>query len=233
MNGVFLLREGYPINSYYVLINDGIYTDASQFATYPVFNNNPSAQRIGALKFLDQNNDRALTVDDRIPYQSSNTPYIFGGNLQVTYKGLDFSVQLQGVAGKYIYISDNANRPGNAGTTNFWKEWWDNRYSATDNPNGTWPVLKRQSPEAAQASTFWLHNASFVRIKNLEIGYTIPEAKLKKIGMRGVRFFFQGNNLFTFSPLIKQLDPERETGRADNQGFPQLKSFSFGFNAQF
>jgi TonB-linked SusC/RagA family outer membrane protein len=234
INGPFILREGFPINSYYILVNEGLYTDSSQFTSYPVFNNNANSRRIGALKFIDQNKDGLVNLDDRVPLYSANTPYTFGGNLGIFYKGFDINIQLQGVSGKWIYTNDNGNRPGNAGNTNFWKEWWDNRYDPVSNPNGTWPVLKRQSPEVGgAASTFFLLNASYVRIKNMEFGYAMPASVLKRLQMRTLRFYFQGNNLFTFSKLIKQIDPERASNLTTNTNYPQLSSMSVGLNVGF
>lgn len=234
INGQFILREGFPINSYYVMVTDGLYTDSSQFTSHPVFNNNANSRKIGALKFIDQNKDGLVNLDDRVPLYSSNTPYTFGGNVAISYKGLDLNMQVQGVSGKWIYTNDNANRPGNAGNTNFWKEWWDNRYDAVSNPTGTWPILKRQSPEVGgAASTFFLLNASYVRIKNLELGYTLPSSILKRLKMRTVRLYVQGNNLFTFSKLIKQIDPERPANLTTNTNYPQIKSFSIGLNVGF
>jgi len=234
VNNQFILREGYPINSYFVLIADGIYTDSSQFLTHPVFNNNANSRRIGSLKFINTNKDGVLNLDDRVPLHSANTPYVFGGNVGVSYKGFDINLQVQGVSGKWIYTNDNANRPGNAGNTNFWKEWWDNRYDPVSNPNGTWPVLKRQSPEVGgAASTFFLLNASYVRIKNIELGYALPTSMLKKIRMRTLRFYVQGNNLFTISKLIKQIDPERSATLTTNTNYPQIKSITVGLNAGF
>jgi hypothetical protein len=143
------------------------------------------------------------------------------------------SVAILGVQNKYIYLGDNGNRPGNAGNTNFWKEWWDNRYDPVSNPNGTWPVLKRQSPEAGTASTFFLNDASYIRIRNLELGYSLPSSLMKKWGTRTFRIYLAGNNLFTFSKLIKQVDPERPSGVIGNSQYPQLKTMTVGMNIGF
>jgi TonB-dependent starch-binding outer membrane protein SusC len=233
VNGNFILREGYPINSYYIMQHRGIYKDSTEYEKYPLFNNNANTKRIGALYFYDTNNDGKVDLDDRIPNYSSNTPITFGGTVGLSYKGFDLNVLVQGVQNKYIYIGDFGNRPGNAGNTNFWKEWWDNRYDPVSNPNGTWPVLKRQSPEAGAASTFFLGNASYVRIRNIEFGYSLPSTIMKKWGMRTFRIYMNGNNLFTFSKLIKQIDPERASNVVGNSPYPQLKTVSAGINLGF
>jgi TonB-dependent starch-binding outer membrane protein SusC len=233
VNGNFILREGYPINSYYIMQYRGIYKDTTDYEKYPLFNNNANAKRIGALYFYDTNNDGKIDLDDREAKYSSNTPIVFGATLGLSYKGFDLNVLMQGVKDKYIYVGDNGNRPGNAGNTNFWKEWWDNRYDPIANPNGTWPVLKRQSPEAGTASTFFLQDASYIRIRNIELGYTLPSSIMKKWGMRTFRIYLTGNNLFTFSNLIKQIDPERANGAIGNSQYPQLKTTTVGINVGF
>lgn len=232
VNGSFILREGYPLNSYYLMQYQSIYKDSADFDKHPIFNNNPFSKRIGAMYFEDANGDGLSTLDDRVAKRSANTPYTFGSTLGVSFKGFDLNVLIQGVKDKYIYIVDSGNRPGNAGNTQFWKEWWDNRYDPVANPNGTWPVLKRQSPET-NSSTFYLRDASYIRIKNIELGYSLPSALLKKWGMRNFRVYLTGNNLFTFSNLIKQIDPERANGAVTNSQYPQLKTMTVGLNVGF
>ncbi len=232
VNGSFILREGYPINSYYLMAYRGIYRDTTEFEKYPIFNNNANTRRVGALYYYDTNNDGQVNLDDRQILNSSNTPITYGATLGVSFKGLDLNVLVQGVKDKYIYLGDNGNRPGNAGNTNFWKEWWDNRYDPKENPNGTWPVLKRQSPEA-NLTSFFLSDASFLRIRNIELGYSLPSATMKKWGMRTLRVYLSGNNLFTFSKLIKQIDPERANGSLGNSQYPQLKTATVGLNLGF
>ena len=227
----FILREGDAIGSYYGYIYEGLFRDSADLKTYPPFSTN--GLKIGAMRFRDVNGDGVINPDDRQVIGSANTPYTFGLSGGSAFKGFDFNFLFQGVKDKYIYLYDSGNRPGNAANANFWKEWWDNRFDPVENPDGTWPVLKGTSPEAAETSTFWLHDASYIRLKNIELGYSLPQKILTRLHISNLRFYAAGQNLLTFSNLIKQVDPERASTRTDNQSYPQVKVISFGFNSSF
>ncbi|HVK97915.1 MAG TPA: hypothetical protein VM368_08860, partial [Flavisolibacter sp.] len=227
----FILRQGAAINSYYGYIYEGLFRDSSDIAKYPKFSNN--GFQLGTMRFRDVNGDGLITPEDRVVLGSANTPYTFGLNGGLKARDFDLNFLFQGVKDKFIYIYDNGNRPGNAINANFWKEWWDERFDVKNNPNGTWPVLKGTAPEAAQASSFWLHDASYIRLRNIELGYNLPGKVLKRIHFANFRFYIAGQNIATFSNLIKQIDPERSASRTDNQSYPQVKSVTVGFNASF
>lgn len=227
----FILREGEAIRSYYGYIYEGLFRDSTELETYPAFSDR--GLRVGAMRFRDVNGDGVIDPDDRQVIGTANTPYTFGMSGAVAFKGFDFNFLLQGVKDKYIYLYDHGNRPGNAANSNFWKEWWDNRFDPEENPDGQWPVLKGTSPEAAAISTFWLHDASYIRLRNIEFGYRLPRKILSRLHISNLRFYVAAQNMLTFSGLIKQVDPERASTRTNNQSYPQVKSVSFGFNSSF
>ncbi|MFC3199828.1 SusC/RagA family TonB-linked outer membrane protein [Parapedobacter deserti] len=231
LSSPFILREGEEFNSFYGLVFDGIIKDSTELATVPAPNRN--ALEIGSMKFKDINGDGKIDDKDRMVLGSSNIPYAFGINGAFTYKGLSIAFLLQGVKGKTIFVRDWGNRPGDGAIMNFWREWWDNRYDAVNNPEGTWPVLNRSAPGSGETSTFWLHDASYLRLKNIELGYTLPTKWLSSTGITDVRIFAAGQNLLTFTPLIKQIDPERRADVSRNVSYPQLKVMTFGFNVSF
>lgn len=231
-NGRFILREGEAINSYYGYVSNGLFRDSSDIAKYPKFSTN--GFQLGTLRFNDADGNGVINPDDRRVLGNANTPWTYGITGNVSYKGFDASLLLQGVKGKKIYIYDFGNRPGNAGNSNFWKEWWDNRYDQVNNPTGTWPVLKRNAPEVGQTTnTFFLQDASFLRVKNIELGYSLSKSFLSKIRFRTARIYVSGQNLFTFSKLIKQIDPERNALVEQNNTYPQTKVMTVGINAGF
>ena len=230
VSGVYILREGVPFNSFYGLVYDGIFQDAADIANSPTLTPNP---QVGMMKFKDLNEDGRIDDKDRTVLSSGNIPYSFGLAGGVAYKGFSLSFLFQGVQGKDIFVRDWGNRPGNAGQTNFWREWWDNRYNAVNNPEGTWPVMSRSSPGANETSTFWIHDASYVRLKNIELGYGLPQKLLAKARISTARIFVGGQNLLTFTPLIKQIDPERRADLTSNAVFPQVKVITAGFNFTF
>jgi TonB-linked SusC/RagA family outer membrane protein len=228
-NTRFILREGEAINSYFGYVFGGLYKDSSDLEKYPLFSTN--GFQFGTAILRDVNGDGVVGPDDRVVLGNANTPYTFGLSGAFSYKSFDMSFLFQGVSGKKIFIMDFGNRPGNAGATNFWREWWDNRYDAVNNPEGTWPVLKLTAPEIGTVTnSFFLQDASYIRLKNFEFGYTLPASYLQKLKMRTLRIYIAGQNVLTFSNLIKQIDPERSGTTVSNTTYPQTKVLSFGLN---
>lgn len=228
---LMILREKEAINSYYGYVFEGVYRTQEDLDTYPPFTTR--GLKLGAMKFKDVNSDGKITPDDRVVLGTSNTPYIFGINGGVSFQGFDMSFLFQGVKDKMIYVRDANNQPGSSEKSNLWTEWWDNRFDPEANPDGTWPVIRRTAPETEVVSSFWLRDASYIRLKNLELGYTFSKTLLGRTQIQNVRIYLSGLNLFTFSNLIKQVDPERPSLSWNNRGYPQTKIYSFGVNANF
>jgi TonB-linked SusC/RagA family outer membrane protein len=226
----YLLEEGSPVNSWFGYVSDGLYIQQDQDSNYPKFN---SAVVVGSVKFLDINGDGVVNDLDRKVIGDGSTPHVFGISGGVEFKGFDFTFLAQGIAGKDIYIYDYGNRPGNGGLINFWQEWWDRSYHPTRNPGGDLPIIKSQSPEAGAPSSFWLKNSSYVRLKNVEIGYTVPKSILAKASISRMRFFVSGQNILSISSLTKNLDPERANSQELNRSYPQTSIYSLGINASF
>ncbi len=231
LSSPFILREGEEFNSFYGLVYDGIIKDSTELATVPVLTRN--GLEIGSMKFRDMNEDGKIDDKDRVVLGSSNIPYAYGINGTFAYKGFSVAFLLQGVKGKTIYVRDWGNRPGDGAVMNFWREWWDNRYDAVNNPQGSWPVLNRSAPGSGETSTFWLHDASYLRLKNIELAYSLPTTWLSRARIAHARIFVAGQNLLTFTPLIKQIDPERRANVSRNVSYPQLKVMTCGFNVSF
>lgn len=228
----FILTTGIPFNSIYGYVYDGIIKDANELATVPILGGetNRSNYKIGAMKFKDLNNDGVIDYQDRTVLGSSQIPHEFGVTGGIRFKGFDMSFLLYAVKGKQIYIRDWGNLPGTHIQSNFWSQWWDNRYDPVSNPEGTWPVFSRTALGSDQVSSFWVHNADFMRLKNLEVGYTLQPKTLARLGVSNLRVYFSGQNLFTLTNLIKQVDPERFSRQTNNATYPQVKMFTAGLN---
>ena len=107
------------------------------------------------------------------------------------------------------------------GNYSFWKDHW-----TPDNPNAAFPrVYGYGDPNVTALSTFWVRNASFMRLKNLNLSYSIPQMIIEKAGLKNVAVFFTGTNLFTIDKL-KLMDPEANSISA----YPNMKTLSFGLN---
>ncbi|MBK0383614.1 TonB-dependent receptor [Pedobacter sp. SD-b] len=228
ISGANILEEGQDVNAFYGYKTNGLFRTAEDVANYPSYSR---GFILGSLKYVDLNGDKVINDDDRTVLGTGSTPYTYGISGGASYKNFDFSFLMQGVQGKSVYTYDWGNRPGNAGILNFWQQWYDDRFDATNNPNGTYPALGRGVP--ALVSDFYVRNASYIRLKNVEIGYSLTQKSSNKIGISSLRFYVSGQNIFTVTPLIHQIDPERAARLNGNTNYPQTSVFTAGLNASF
>ncbi|WP_080905463.1 TonB-dependent receptor [Parabacteroides sp. Marseille-P3160] len=189
--------------------------------------------RVGDFKYKDVNGDEVINDKDVSPVgYSSTVPRInYGLNLSVNYKDFDFSIFFQGV-GKYSrqYSSQNVYENIKEGTYyGYHKQAWTlERYQ-----NGekiTYPALSTQTTVNHVANDFFIMDCSFIRLKNMEIGYTLPKYILKPIGISSLRVYLSGQNLITWDHMrADHLDPEK----VDPIGYPITKMMNFGLNINF
>lgn len=183
----------------------------------------------GDIKYLDYNNDGKIDGQDINKIGKSDIPeLIFGLNLSAGYKGFGLSANFQGATGfqQYLrYVPFNLE----AGALNMFKDSW-----TPDNTNAKYPALYAGIKQNNQlSSSYWLYDATYVKLRNLELSYTFGQLNLfDKVGIRGLRLFVSGSNLLTFSKL-KDFDPETpnlnpDSGRA--YYYPQLRSYYLGVN---
>jgi len=194
-----------------------------------VYNACPQGAQPGDLLLKDLNGDGKIDGNDQKAYpnfQTDRPTTNFGFSGNVSWKGFDFSFLLQGAAGRKTYWLNNYNTV-NIPLTRYAASWdqWNNPWSVT-NPNGIWPRLSGSGNNVTNTS-FWLQDMSYVRLKNIQIGYSLPKRWLHKLGVENVRFFATGENLATFTKY-QGLDPEAQ-GNA-NSAYPVNKSFSIGIN---
>lgn len=196
----------------------------------------------GDVKFEDLNGDGFVdwgdwTLDDHGDYTiigNNRDHYSFSIDLSASWKGFDIRTYLQGVGKKDYYPS--------AGSHYFWgiySQPWTNIYKehldnwTPENRDAYFPRLKSYTAEFGRdlgiPQTKYLQNAAYMRMKNLTIGYTIPEITTSKIGIDKLRFYFSGENLFEITQLVKRLDPEALDGRV----YPFQRSYSLGLNVSF
>jgi len=210
---------GQPISSYYGLVFDGIYQNASEVSTQ-LFSNSNNAQP-GDIRFKDINGDGQINADDRAIIGSSIPKLTYGFSFTGDYKSFDISFLLQGVNGVDRYndlkqILNYDSRPFNS-TTAVLDSW--NGEGSTN----TTPRLTFNNNGGGNVSSVFVEDASYLRLKNLEIGYTFDA---KTIGINNLRIYASGQNLFTITDYTG-LDPE-STSLIDKGTYPQSKSFIFG-----
>jgi TonB-dependent starch-binding outer membrane protein SusC len=205
----FLRRVGQPITQYYGYKTNGFYQTLDEINKYPKFAN--STVTAGDLKFVDKNNDRAIDDKDKFVLGNPFPRYTFGFTYNVTFKGFDFNLFIQGVGKRDAMIRGEQVEPfhfGYGGTmythqTDYW---------TPTNPDAKYPRLAEAGSASntnnyRTGSDLYLFNASYVRLKNVQLGYTLPQAITKKAHIQNLRLYFTAQNIFTLSKL-SFLDPE-------------------------
>jgi hypothetical protein len=227
----YLYARGNPINQPFILEAIGFFTDVNEINNSPrqLFGN----VQPGDVKYKDQNGDGFIDDNDRKPIGKTALPewlYAFGGGLE--FMGFDFAFFFQGTGGRSVSLLDNSNIIPflNGGVKpSHWVK--DNYWTPERGNNALFPRLTTEvNDNNYRASTLWQRNGSFLRLRNLEVGYTLNANILRKVKMNNLRFFANANNLFTIDKIGEMdLDPE-----IMNQFVhPALKSFNFGFTLKF
>lgn len=218
---------GRPIGSelYYRAI--GVFKDQAAIDAYPHW----EGARPGDIIFEDYNDDGVIDANDRVRDDRSRTPTFTGGvNLGMNYKNFDLSVLFQGAAGGVFY---QATESGDFG--NFLKSFYDERWTE-DNPNSDDPRTYNRSGVywVNQQNTYWLHKTDYIRLKNIELGYTLPVNFTTRYGVQNLRVYLSAFNLLTFSPDMKDFDPETVNDRAAaGYNYPLNKVVNFGVSLTF
>ncbi|HEV2478207.1 MAG TPA: TonB-dependent receptor [Puia sp.] len=226
-NGNTIDQEGRPWNTFYLLQTDGIFQSAADVAKSPKqFGQNTQP---GMLKYKDVNGDGKIDNADRVPMEKGVFPaFTYGFNLNADYKGFDLFASFQGVAGSKVYVTGWGLQPFIQGTAPT-KEQLADAWTPTNHSN---TVVELGDPVSFNyPSTYFLKDNSYMRLKTLQFGYTMPLAWIKKFGMTRLRFYFAGDNLLTFTKY-PGLDPER-AGNGNFVNYPQNKVISFGVNVNF
>jgi TonB-linked SusC/RagA family outer membrane protein len=224
-------QTGYPMESglYYEAV--GIFRTQEDLDKYPHL----AVARTGDVIFKDVSGDSIINGDDMTRIYKNAVPTLTGGLiLTANYKGFDVYVLFQGQAGAVRYIPFMGSRGG----SNYMKTFYDNRWTE-ENTDATFPRTFNRNDEywvsSDNPNTFWLWKTDFIRLKNLEIGYTLPEVISRKIGLSNVRIHAGVMNLITWSPDLRDFDPELEP-KGDGfagQGYPMQQILTAGINIGF
>jgi TonB-linked SusC/RagA family outer membrane protein len=167
-----------------------------------------------------------------IGYPQSYPLMVYGITGTASWKGVDLSLFFQGAAMTSYNTQNFMTFPFFNNNSNADYEYFNNRWTPT-NQNSKYPICWA-SPVSnmQQSSTFWQRNASYLRLKNVQLGYTIPKSIMQKIKIKNIRIYVAGQNILTFSK-IKFMDPESSYGATDGTGTPPMKSYSIGANVTF
>lgn len=230
---------GYPMEMYYGYESDGVFINESEIASWPDQTSvNPNSQA-GDIRYKDINGPDGVPdgkVDptyDRTYLGSRIPKYSYGLNLGAKYKHFDFTVLLQGTAGVKGYLNNYAGWAFfNLGNIQRWQ--MEERFNPEDpERNPGYPrleVITNSGTPNTVLSDFWVVDASYLRVKNLQVGYTFPPGLINKIGLQSARIYVSGENLYTFSSYRKGWDPEINTAGAY---YPILATYTLGVNVRF
>jgi TonB-linked SusC/RagA family outer membrane protein len=229
ISGYSLREEGYEWDSFYMLEWIGIFQSTTEIANSP--KQFTDATVPGDLKFKDANKDGKVDNDDRIPISGRYPAFNYAFNLSSNWKGFDLSAQFQGVQDVKYFVNDWGTIPfvqGSPPTTD-WRDRWTESNPSTTKPRMYWGW---GAPERIRRNSSWyLQDGSYLRLKNLTFGYTLPNRLTQRSGIQQLRVYFSGDNLVTLTKY-PGLDPERG-GSGSFVNYPQNKIYSFGVNVKF
>ncbi|MEL6842372.1 MAG: SusC/RagA family TonB-linked outer membrane protein, partial [Bacteroidota bacterium] len=214
-NPVAALKEGLPVGVFLVYETDGTIKNAEELAQYQMLD--PEAQ-LGDLRYVDTNGDGALTIEDKVNKGSYQPAFEYGFNLDLGYKNFDFTVQFYGVEGSTIY-----NGPKQYAYST--KRHKDLVYAWTDeNPTSNVPTPRSviEHPNVQTDTDLFLEDGSFLRLRNVILGYSFPKTMLSKIGLGTLRLYVSAQNPITWTQY-SGFDPEVASGNPFNGGLDQGK----------
>jgi len=226
-----------PLYSFYGLEIDGIYQNQAEVDAGPKY---PGYAAVGKYRYKDTDGDGTITDADRTFLGDPHPDFTYGFNFDASYKNFDLSFFLQGVQGNKMinmvrrWIDFN-NQAGNRSLRMLNDSW------TPENPNASLPILDANDSRSQQPSSYFVEDASYLRLKNITIGYTFPSSPLAKIGLSTARIYVQGQNLFTITKY-SGIDPEvTSVGSTpgstvlgvDQGNYPRTKLFQLGVNFGF
>lgn len=242
-----ICMEGEAVGSFYGFLTDGLIKDAADLAEYSKLvddyskANNEHPLAIGDVKFRDVNNDGKIDDDDRVILGNGFPALNFGLNLGASYKDWDFSIYMYGVLGQDI-LSYSAMKLSSMTqlddqtTPNILRDAYNDAFR---NGGGTLPRLSiGDYARNTRVSDLWVKNGDFLRISNIQVGYTLPNALCNKLSVQKARVYVGVSNLLTISGYNKYGDPEVGTGSILFQGldtgrYPMPRTFMAGLNVTF
>ena len=224
-------RAGQPISQAYGYIAERLFVDDKEARNSPTQQFGGLPPMGGDIKYRDVNGDGQITERDMVPIGLPTNPQIvYGFGISSTFKGFDLSAFFQGLARESFFINPWATAPF-VNNTQLLKAYSENHWSEENqNLYAAWPRLSNTTiNNNMQSSTWWLRDGTFLRLKSLEVGYTLPRTVAKRMHMDNFRIYFSGLNLLTWS-RFKLWDPEMG---GDGFAYPIQKIYNLGINLNF
>jgi TonB-dependent starch-binding outer membrane protein SusC len=232
IGGNRIIRIGEPLNALFGHQFIGVFQTVEEVASSPrQFGS--TLTKPGDLKYADISGpnkvpDGIVDANDRVVIGNQYPRWMFGFNTSFEFVGFDLNATIQGVNNLDRFLNANGQFPLE-GDRNNALSYWINRWTP-ENPSTTLPRLG--GVNNSQFSSFYVEDMSYVRLRNLELGYAMPKSLGDKLGIQKLRIFVSGQNLFTYTK-VENFDPERATGGSTDLLTPLYKVFTTGINIKF
>jgi len=225
--GIHVVQEGTPINAWYGLEVDGLFSSYEEIDNHP----QPAGQvtRLGDIIYVDRNGDGLINDEDQTVIGNPNPHYIYSININVGWKNFDFSALIKGIGEQDKYVSRGfAQGPVWENYTSEWhKDYW-----TPENQDARMPAYyANENRNYYTSSAWWVLDGSFIKLRNVQLGYTLPQSLVSLVGIQRLRVYVNGKNLWMHSNMGIGLDPEYPWSTGDY--YPQTKVVSLGVNINF
>jgi TonB-linked SusC/RagA family outer membrane protein len=229
-NGALATRtvQGEPIGEFYGYKVIGIFQTPAQVAA----SNEAGTAKPGDFIYQDTNGDGQITSADRVNLGNPNAKYGYGVNMFLKVKNFDFTVDLQGRADVSIY---NANLAYRFGNENFTQDFYENRWHGPGTSN-TYPSVNLGSTYDSAPNSFYVTSGAYFRVRNLQLGYTLPSDVARRLKMKSVRFFANAQNainVFGYKGFSPEVGGGPTEEGIDANVYPLYATYNFGVNVSF
>lgn len=227
--GVDQKVQGYSIGSIFGFETDGYFQTSKEAQEAPAFNR--AIQDAGDIRYIDQDGDGKISAPNDLVYLGTTQPrYEFSFHLGGSWKSIDFSALFQGVGKRNFYLDGEVFQPFRDSWSNYSYTYFSD-YWTPENPNALLPRLYASTKHNYQYSSHWLQNAAYIRLKNLQVGYTLNPEWTRKVKIEKLRVYFNGENMFEFSKMFRYFDPE--LNKVAGYMYPIMRNYSLGVNVVF
>lgn len=227
--GLRVVQEGDPIDSFFGLQAIGLFQSEEEIKAAPFQN---AVTRPGDIRYRDVDGNNVIDNNDRVVIGNPIPKYTYTFTAGAEYRGFDLTLFFQGVQGVNSYLTGNLSQPyrNGAGVT---RDWLTDSWTP-ENPTASLPRLTTATnyPQNFQTSSFWIRDASYLRLKNIQLGYSLPAALVRRVGLSRAKVFVNAQNYLTFTKF-KFTDPERDLTRSDLIEYPIAKTATVGLNLTF
>ncbi len=219
-------REGKPIGTRFVYGYAGIFKNQADIDAETLdYSKLTGTLRPGDMKLVDYDGDGFITPKDRYRTDKNNDPRLtYGINMTASYKNFDLSMLLQGAGGSEILLTSAGGDFGNYPSYIYENRWTVNNESSVD-PR----ITERAEEYFSSGNSYWIQSTNYIRLKNIELGYTLPKEISSKFGITNLRFYASGLNIFTITNSF--FDPESTS--SDGNYYPNPRIINTGFSFSF